>query len=83
VRSQNVLSYSSRLGLCLRTPMVPVAEYQSAVDFLKGVEATVQGVEKILQNHPYLTFQAAFQEYVANLITAVAHFRTKVEGYDT
>jgi hypothetical protein len=38
-------------------------EYQSAVDFLKGVETTVQGVGNILQNHPDLAFQAAFQEH--------------------
>lgn len=60
-----------------------VAEYQRAVDFLKGVETIVQGVEDISQNHPDLTFQTAFQEHAANLITAVTNFRRKTEGYDT
>jgi hypothetical protein len=59
------------------------AEYQSAVDFLKGVETTVQGVEGIFQNHPDLTFQTAFQEHLTNLLTAVTRFRKKTEGYDT
>lgn len=38
------------------------ADYQQAVEFLKGVETTVQGVELIIQNHPDLTFQCAVQE---------------------
>jgi hypothetical protein len=58
------------------------AEYQSAVDFLKGVEMTVQGVEDIFRNHPDLTFQTAFQEHANNLITAVTRFREKTKGYE-
>ncbi|KAE9374246.1 hypothetical protein N431DRAFT_371699 [Stipitochalara longipes BDJ] len=72
-----------KIRAAFKDPDGSAAEYQSAVDFLKGVETTVQGVEKILQDHPNLTFQADFQEHAANLMDAVAHFKTKTQGYDT
>jgi hypothetical protein len=53
------------------------------VDFLEGVERTVQGVQDILQNHPDLTYEPDFQTYATKLITAVIHFRRKTEEYDT
>ncbi|RFU32931.1 hypothetical protein B7463_g3401, partial [Scytalidium lignicola] len=59
------------------------AEYQSTVNFLKGVETTVKGVENILQNHPDLSFQIPFKQHVTELITVVTRFRKKTEGYDT
>lgn len=71
-----------KIGKALKDTDGSAAEYQSAVDFLTGVETTVQGVEDIFQNHPDLNFQAAFQEHAANLITAVTHFKKKTEGYD-
>ena len=40
-----------KIGNALRETSGSTAEYQSAVDFLKGVETTVQGVETIIQNH--------------------------------
>jgi hypothetical protein len=72
-----------KIGNALKDYGGSAAEYQSAVDFLKGLETTVLGVENILQNHPDLSFQAAFQEHATNLMTAVTHFRKKTEGYDT
>jgi len=72
-----------KIGNALQDPGDSAAEYQSAVDFLKGVETTVLGVENILQNHPDLPFQTALQEHATNLMTAVTHFRKKIEGYDT
>ncbi|KAF8860546.1 hypothetical protein BDZ45DRAFT_308812 [Acephala macrosclerotiorum] len=72
-----------KIGKSLKDSGGSAAEYQDAVDFLKGVETTVQGVEDILQNHPNLTFQAAFQEHATNLIAAVTRFGKKTEGYET
>lgn len=72
-----------KVGNALKDSGGSAAEYQSAVDFLKGVETTVQGVDNILQNHPDLKYQAAFEEHATNLMTAVTHFREKTDGYDT
>ena len=72
-----------KIGNALKDHGGSAAEYQSAVDLLKGVETTVQGVENILQNYPDLAFEIAFQKYATALMTAVAHFRKKTEGYDT
>ena len=72
-----------KIGNALKDSGGSAAKYQNAVDFLKGVETTVQGVDNILQSHPDLTFQTAFEEHATNLMTAVNHFRKKTEGYDT
>jgi hypothetical protein len=71
-----------KIGKALHDPGGSVAEYHSTVDFLKGVETTVQGVENILQNHLDLSFQAAIQEHTTTLMTAVTHFRKKIAEYD-
>ena len=72
-----------KIGTALKDSGGSTDEYQCAVEFLKGVETTVQGVENIIQNHPDLPFQDAFQQNVTNLITSVTHFRDKTKGYDT
>ncbi|KAN0122898.1 hypothetical protein V8E51_001224 [Hyaloscypha variabilis] len=71
-----------KIGTVLKDSRDSTAEYQSTVDFLKGVETTVQGVGNILQNHPGLTLQAAFEEHAAALLAAVTRFKEKIEGYD-
>jgi hypothetical protein len=72
-----------KIGNALKDSDGSAAEYQKAVDFLKGVETTVQEVGNILQNHPDLTFRTALEEHATNLMTAVTHFKKKTEGYET
>jgi hypothetical protein len=72
-----------KVGNALKDSGGSAAEYQDAVEFLKGVETTVQGVETILQKDPDLSFQADFREHATTLMTAVTRFREKTEGYDT
>jgi hypothetical protein len=72
-----------KIGQALKESSGSTEEYRHAVDFLKGVETTVRGVEAIFLNHPDLTFQSAFQEHTTNLITAITHFRRKTEGYES
>lgn len=72
-----------KIGNALKDSGGSAAEYQSAVEFLKGVETTAQGLETILQNYPgELTFEGAFREHATNLMIAVTNFRKKTEGYD-
>ncbi|KAH7354999.1 hypothetical protein BKA65DRAFT_232501 [Rhexocercosporidium sp. MPI-PUGE-AT-0058] len=72
-----------KIGQALKESGGSTDEYQHAVDFLKGVETTVRGVEAIFLNHPNLTFRPAFQEHTTTLITAITHFRRKTEGYES
>lgn len=72
-----------KIGNALKDSGGSKAEYQDAVKFLKGVEATVQGVEVILQNHPDLKLRPTFEDNARNLFAAVTHFREKTERYDS
>jgi hypothetical protein len=72
-----------KIGQALKESGGSTDEYQHAVDFLKGVETTVRGVEAIFLNHPNLTFRPAFQEHTTTLTTAITHFRRKTEGYES
>jgi len=73
----------TKIGTVLKDSRDSTAEYQSAVNFLKGVETTVQGVGNILENHQGLSFQAPFEEHATALLAAVTHFKEKTEGYDS
>lgn len=72
-----------KIGDALNDSDGSTAQYQSAVNFLKGVETTVQVVQNIIQNHPGLTFEANFKENATKLIAEVTRFKQKTESYDT
>lgn len=72
-----------KIGNALKDSGGSKAEYQDAVKFLQGVEATVQGVEAIVQNHPDLKLGPTVEDHARNLFAAVTHFREKTERYDT
>jgi hypothetical protein len=58
------------------------AQYQSAVVFLKGVENTVTGIERLRQTNPNLSLTVEIKEQAENLKNGVHKFKEKIASYD-
>jgi hypothetical protein len=72
-----------KIGKALKESGGSAAEYQNAMEFLEGVERTVQIVERLLETHQDLPHRNDLEIYTTRLVSVVTHFREKMEGYET